>query len=256
MSEIHQTAVVAAGAELAADVEIGPYCVIGPNVKIGAGTHLMSHVVVDGWTTIGQGCRLFPFACIGTQTQDLKYKGGKSFVVVGDRTTLREYVTVNSCTNEGDTTSVGSDCTILAYCHIAHACKVGNGVIMSNCATLAGDVHVEDMAIVGGLTGVHQFVRIGSMAMVGGCSAVRKDVPPYMLVAGNPTEVHGPNIVGLQRRGVSEESRQKLKEAYRLLYRKQLNVKDALEAIRREIQSCPEIEHLIDFVSKSERGIS
>jgi UDP-N-acetylglucosamine acyltransferase len=256
MSTIHPTAVVAAGAELGADIEIGPYCVIGPNVKIGAGTRLMSHVVVEGWTTIGQGCRLFPFACVGTQTQDLKYKGGKTFVVIGDRTTLREYVTVNACTNEGDTTSVGSDCSILAYCHVAHACKVGNGVIMSNCATLAGDVHVEDMAIIGGLTGVHQFVRIGSMAMIGGCSAVRKDVPPYMLVAGNPTEVHGPNLVGLQRRGVPEETRHKLKEAYRLLYRKQLNVRDALETIRREVESCPEIEHLIDFVSKSERGIA
>jgi UDP-N-acetylglucosamine acyltransferase len=256
MSNVHPTAVVSAGAELGANAEIGPYCVIGPNVKIGSGTRLMSHVVVDGWTTIGADCRLFPFACIGTQTQDLKYRGGKTFVVIGDRTTLREYVTVNACTNEGDTTKVGSDCTLLAYSHVAHACKVGNGVIMSNCATLAGDVQVEDMAIIGGLAAVHQFTRIGTMVMVGGCSAIRQDVPPYMLVAGNPAEVHGPNSVGLQRRGVSEESRHKIKEAYKILYRRQLNVKDAVEAIRREIQPCPEIEHLVDFVSKSERGIT
>lgn len=255
MSGIHPTAVIAEGAQVGEGVEIGPYCVIGPNVSIGAGACLRPHVVIDGHTTIGAGCNIFSFACIGSQTQDLKFRGGRSTVEIGDRTTLREYVTVNSGTNEGEKTVVGSGCHIMAYCHVAHACRVGNGVIMANCATLAGDVTIEDQAVVGGLCGVHQFCRIGRMCMVGGCTKVVKDLPPYMMVDGNPAEVRGLNLIGLERRGVSEADRHILKQAYRLLYRKDLSVQQALAEIRGTLEACEVLAHLTGFIEASERGI-
>jgi UDP-N-acetylglucosamine acyltransferase len=225
-------------------------------VTIGEGTKLMSHVVVDGWTTIGRQCAAFPFACLGTQSQDLKYKGGKTFVEIGDRTTLREYVTVNAGTKEGEVTKVGSECHIMAYAHIAHGSVVGNGVIMANCATLAGEVIVEDLANIGGLTGIHQFVRIGKMCFVGGMSRVTQDCPPFMIVAGIPPEVAGINSVGMARRNISEESQGLLKQAYRLLYRNGLSTRQALERIRGEVTLCPEVQYLVNFIEKSERGIT
>jgi UDP-N-acetylglucosamine acyltransferase len=243
MTDIHPTAVIAAGAGIADGVAIGPYCVVGPNVTVGSGTKLMSHVVLDGHTKIGSNCAIFPFASIGTQTQDLKFKGGKTYVEIGDRTTIREYVTVNSATDEGKTTKVGSDCHICAYAHIAHACKVGDGVIMSNCATLAGEVVVEDQAIIGGLSAAHQFVRIGRLCMVGGCSAVRQDCPPFMMV-------------GLKRKNVSEAAQSELKRAYKILYRDGLSTSQALEKMRAELAMSPEVEHLISFIEGSERGIT
>jgi UDP-N-acetylglucosamine acyltransferase len=256
MTDIHPTAVIAAGAGIADGVAIGPYCVVGPNVTVGSGTKLMSHVVLDGHTKIGSNCAIFPFASIGTQTQDLKFKGGKTYVEIGDRTTIREYVTVNSATDEGKTTKVGSDCHICAYAHIAHACKVGDGVIMSNCATLAGEVVVEDQAIIGGLSAAHQFVRIGRLCMVGGCSAVRQDCPPFMMVVGNPAEVAGLNSVGLKRKNVSEAAQSELKRAYKILYRDGLSTSQALEKMRAELAMSPEVEHLISFIEGSERGIT
>ncbi len=255
MSGIHPTAIVADGAQIGDRVDIGPYCVIGPNVRIGAGACLHPHVVIDGHTSIGAGCNLFPFACIGSQTQDLKYRGGRSTVDIGERTTLREYVTVNAGTHEGERTVVGEGCHIMAYCHIAHACRVGNGVIMANGATLAGDVLVEDQAVVGGLCGVHQFTRIGKMCMVGGCTKVVKDLPPFMMVDGNPAEVRGLNVIGLERRGVSEADRHILKQAYRLLYRKDLSVQQALAEIHASLEPCGTLKHLTDFIEASERGI-
>lgn len=255
MSRIHPTAVVAGGCDVGGNVSIGPYCVIGEHVRLGAGCRLMAHVVVDGRTTLGEGCRVFPFACIGTQTQDLKFTGGDTFVEVGDHTTLREYVTVNSGTHDGEVTRIGSRCHIMAYAHVAHACVVGNDVIMSNCATLAGDVIVEDQAILGGLSAVHQFSRIGKLCFIGGCTAVRQDCPPFMIVSGNPAAVHGPNRVGLQRRGVDSEVQARLKHAYRLLYRENLSTRQAVDSIRRDVESCPEIDHLLEFVEASERGI-
>jgi UDP-N-acetylglucosamine acyltransferase len=256
MTDIHQTAVVGKGAELGDGVQIGPFCVIGPNVTIGSGTKLMSHVVLDGLTKIGRDCAIFPFASIGTQTQDLKFKGGKTYVEVGDRTTLREYVTINSGTNDGEVTKVGSGCHICAYAHVAHACKVGNEVIMSNCATLAGEVVVEDQVIIGGLTAAHQFVRIGRLCMVGGCTAVRQDCPPFMIVAGNPAEVAGLNSVGLKRKNVGEETQAELKRAYKMLYRDGLSTSQALEKMRAELGMSAEVEHLISFIAGSERGIT
>ncbi len=252
---IDPRAVIEDGAQIGSDVEIGAYCVIGGNVKIGAGTKLHSHVVVQGDTTLGEKCEIFPFACIGTQTQDLKFAGGHTSVKIGDRTTLREYVTVNSGTNEGECTVVGSDCHILAYCHVAHACRVGNGVIMSNGATLAGDVIVEDQAIIGGLTGVHQFTRIGRMCMIGGMTRVTKDCPSFMIIAGNPAQVRGVNVIGLERRKVDPAARDIIKKAYRILYREDLSTAQAIEKIRDSIEGCEELNQLLAFIEGSKRGI-
>ena len=256
MTTIHPTAIVSPKATLGDGVEIGPYCVIGPDVKVGDGANLHSHVVVDGWTTVGKKCEIFPFASVGTQSQDLKYKGGKTFVEIGDGTTLREYVTVNSGTREGEVTRVGSGCHILACAHIAHGCVLGNGVIMVNSSLLAGEVIIEDQATIGALTGVHQFVRIGRMCFVGGMSRITQDCPPFMIVVGSPPEVPGINSVGLSRRNISEESQVLLKQAHRLLYRSGLSTRQALERIRGEVTMCPEVEYLIAFIEKSERGIT
>ncbi len=252
---IHPTAVVHPDAVLADAVEIGPFCVIGPHVSIGCGARLMSHVVVDGWTRVGDGCRIFPFACLGTETQDLKYRGAKTSVEIGSGTTIREYVTINSGTAENEVTRIGSGCLLMAYAHVAHGSLVGDQVIMANCATLAGHVVVEDQAVVGGLAAVHQFVRIGRMCMIGGCSKIAQDCPPFMLVDGNPAEVRGPNTVGLQRRGVSAASQRAIKEAYRWIYRKSLGVSEALAGIEQSDLTGPEVDHLVQFVRASERGI-
>ena len=255
MTDIHPTAVISEGAEIGASASIGPYCVIGPDVRVGVGTTLMSHVVVDGLTTIGENCTVFPFACIGKQTQDLKFRGARTFVEIGDETTIREYVTVNSGTNEGETTRVGSNCHIMAYSHVAHACTVGDRVIMANCATLAGEVDVESDAILGGLVAVHQFCRIGRMCIIGGCSKITQDAPPFMTVDGHPAAVRGLNLVGLKRKGFDGKALKPLKEAYRCLYRSDLSTRYAVEKIREEVKSSPEIEHLLSFVSSSQRGI-
>lgn len=255
MANIHPTAIVEAGAKIAADVEIGPYSIIGSQVSIGAGTCVMGHVVLAGATSIGSQCRIFPFASIGQQTQDLKYKGGTPRVEIGDRNTIREFVTVNAATNDGDATRIGSDCHIMAYAHIAHDCVVGDGVIMANCATLAGHVIVEDRATIGGLSGVHQFVRIGAMSFIGGCSKVTQDVPPYMIADGNPISIHGLNSVGLKRRGLDERAQTLLKAAFKLLYRESLTTRQAVERIESEVEKVPEVVYLTDFVKSSTRGI-
>ncbi|MBU4198776.1 MAG: acyl-ACP--UDP-N-acetylglucosamine O-acyltransferase [Verrucomicrobia bacterium] len=256
MTKIHATAIVASGAELGVDVEIGAYSIVGPQVKIGDRTRIMPQVFLDGRTTIGAECAIFPFASIGSQTQDLKFKGGTTYVEIGDQTTLREYVTVNSGTNEGDVTRVGSRCHILAYSHVAHQCIIGNEVIMSNATNLGGHVIVEDGVGIGGMCGVHQFVRIGTMSFIGACSKVTQDIPPYMLADGNPAMPHGINIVGLQRRNVSEEVRKMLKDAYKILYRQNLTTRQAFELIKTDIPVCAERDRLVAFVEASERGIA
>ncbi len=256
MTTIHSSAIIDPGAELDENVEIGAYSIVGAHVKIGRATRIMPHVFLDGWTTIGEECTVFPFASIGSQTQDLKYKGAVTFVEIGDHTTLREYVTVNSGTNEGDVTRVGSRCHIMAYSHVAHQCIVGNGVIISNAGTLAGHVIVEDNAVIGGLCGIHQFVRVGRMSIIGGCSKATQDIPPFMMADGNPAAIHGLNTVGLQRHGVAEDVRRTLKEACRMLFRENLTTRAAIEKMKAELTICPELEHLIAFVSASERGIA
>ena len=255
MTQVHPSAVVDSKARLGADVEIGPYSVIGPGVEIRRGTRVMAHAVIDGHTTLGEECCIFPFASIGTRSQDLKYTGGKTFVSVGDRTTLREYVTVNAGTSEGETTRIGNDCLIMAYAHVAHTCNVGHEVIMANCATLGGHIVVEDQAILGGLSAVHQFVRVGRMCMVGGCTKVTQDCTPFMIVDGRPARVPGPNRIGLQRRGVSDDARRTLKQAYRLLYRTGLSTRQALERIEADLNPCDELRHLCAFIRESRRGI-
>ena len=254
MATIHPTAIVHPGAQLGENVVIGPYSIIGEHVELGDNTEVQSHVVVDGHTRIGRNCRLFPFACIGMQTQDLKYAGGTTYAEIGDGTTLREFATVHTGTRDGEVTRIGQKCLIMAYVHIAHGCQVGNEVILSNAVQLAGEVEIEDMAIVSGMSGVHQFTRIGTMAMVGAATKIAQDVPPYMLVADIPAMVRGPNAVGLQRRNVSPEARAAIKQAYKLLYREGLNRTQAIERIRAEVTDCPEIRHLTSFVEKSTRG--
>jgi UDP-N-acetylglucosamine acyltransferase len=256
MSGIHPTAIIHPGAQLGEGVEIGPYSVVGPNVRLGDRSVLMSHVVLDGVTTIGCECHIYPFACLGTLTQDRKYKpGNRVSMEIGDRTTIREYVTINSGTNDGEITKVGSDCLILAYCHVAHACKVGNHVTMTNGATLAGEVVVEDECILAGYSGVHQFCRIGRLSMLGAMVKVTQDVPPFMLVAGTPPEVPGPNTVGMSRRGLSTEAQSAIKLVHRLLYRSGLSTSQAVEKIKAEVPMLPEVEYVLQFIAASQRGI-
>ncbi len=252
---IHSTAVVHREAQVGPECEVGAYCVIGRHVVLGAGCQLQAHVVIDGHTTLGKGNIVFPFASIGLQTQDLKYKGGVSRTQIGDDNTFRECVTVNSATGEGEVTIVGSNNHILAYSHVAHNVVLGNGIIMSNVATLAGHVVVEDFAVIGGLAAIHQFCRIGKMAIVGGCSKVVQDVPPFMLADGNPARTRTLNNVGLERNGVSEQAQTALRRAYRLLFREGLTIPNALLAIEQQVPDLPEIQHLVQFVRQSERGI-
>lgn len=256
MTTIHPTAVIHPGAKIGEGCQIGPYCVIGEHVTLGANCKLHSHVVIDGHTTLGSGNDIFPFASIGLQTQDLKWKGGTTWTRIGNNNTFREYVTVHSATSDGDATVIGSENHILAYCHIAHDCQLGNHIVMSNVGTLAGHVKVEDHAIVGGLAAVHQFCRIGTMAIIGGCSKVVQDVPPYMLADGNPAETRTVNKIGLERNGVSEEAQTALKQAYKIIFRDGLTISNALVRIETELPKLPEVLHLLEFARKSERGLS
>lgn len=255
-STIHPTAVVHPRARIGAGCVIGPYCIIGEQVTLGNECRLHSHVVVDGHTTMGDRNEVFPFACLGLQTQDLKWKGGDTRTVIGDNNTFREYVTVNSATGDGEVTVVGSDNHILAYSHIAHNVTLGSHIIMSNVATLAGHVIVEDYAVIGGLAAIHQFCRIGKMAIVGGCSKVVQDVPPFMLADGNPAETRTINKVGLERNGVSDEAQSILKQAFRILFREGLTISNSLTRIEAELPKLPEILHLLQFARASERGLS
>ena len=253
---IHSTAVIFPGARLGANCEVGPYCVIGANVVLGDNCKLHSHVVIDGHTTLGKGNEIFPFASIGLKTQDLKWRGGITRTEIGDNNTFREYVTIHSATGDGEVTKVGSNNHILAYCHIAHNVALGNRIIMSNVATLAGHVTVEDFVVIGGLAAVHQFCRIGTMSIIGGCSKVVQDVPPFMMADGNPAETRTINKVGLERNGVSEKTHTALRKAYKILFREGLTIPNALKRIEKDLPSSPEIQHLVQFVRTSERGIS
>lgn len=253
---IHPTAVIHSGAKFGANCQIGPYCVVGENVILGDNCKLHSHVVVDGHTSLGSGNEIFPFASIGLKTQDLKWKGGLTRTEIGDNNTFREYVTIHSATGDGEITRVGSNNHILAYCHIAHNVTLGNHIIMSNVATLAGHVTVEDHVVIGGLGGVHQFCRVGKMAIIGGCSKVVQDVPPFMMADGNPAETRTVNKVGMERNGISVEAQAAMKQAYKILFREGLTIPNALSRVEQELPTSPELLHLIQFVRRSERGIS
>ena len=259
MKKIHQTAIVEDGAILGEDVEIGPYAHIGPNVKLGDGTVVRQGAIVDGHTTVGEKCQIFPYALIGMKTQDLKYREGSvSYVEIGDRTVIREFATVHLGTADGEKTIIGSDCLFMAYCHAAHGVILGNHCICSNSVQLAGDVHLQDWAIVGGCSASHQFCTVGQHAMVGGMCKIRQDVPPFMLcdMEGDGMKVVGPNTVGLERRGFSRETILALRGAHRLLYRSQLNRSQALERVEKEIEPIPEIQALVAFYRASKRGVA
>lgn len=255
-NQIHSSAVVDPGAELGDDIEIGPYCVIHAGVKLGDGCRLQNHVTIAGPTEIGAGNEFFPYTSIGQRTQDLKYEGEPTYLQIGHQNTFREFCTVNRGTAPNSYTKIGSHGNFLAYSHIAHDCIVGDHVIFSNNGTLAGHVTVEDYAIMGGLTAVHQFCRIGAHAITGGCSKIVQDVPPFMVADGNPGKVRAINSVGLKRRGFSEEAVAGIKHAHRVLYREKRNYREAVEILREEENRLPEVDHLIDFVAASERGIS
>ena len=253
---IHPSAVIHPKAQIGAKCEIGPYCVIGENVALGDECKLHSHVVIDGHTVLGKRNEIFPFASIGLKTQDLKWKGGITRTQIGDDNTFREYVTIHSATSDGEATVVGSKNHILAYCHLAHNVVLGSNIIMSNVATLAGHVTVEDHAVIGGLAAIHQFCRIGRMSIIGGCSKVVQDVPPFMLADGNPAETRTVNKVGLERNKISEEAQTALRQAFKILIREGLTISNALARIEAEVPKLPEILHLIQFVRTSSRGIS
>ncbi len=252
---IHPTAVVEPGATLGEGVLVGPYAVINKNVTLCDGVVIKAHVYLDGYTTVGKKSAIWPGAVIGTKTQDLKYKGEKTFVEIGENTEIREYVTVNSSCGEGTTVRVGDGCLIMAYSHVAHNSTIGNNVIMSNNATVAGHVTVEDFAIIGGLSAIHQFARVGCHAMVGGMSRVTHDVPPYTIGAGSPYQFGGLNRVGLLRHGFSLETRIALAKAFKLLYRSGFPIEEALYRIETEIDPLPEICHLLAFCRSSKRGL-
>jgi UDP-N-acetylglucosamine acyltransferase len=255
-TKIHATSIVDARAEIDTNVEIGPFCVIKGGVKIRKGTKILSNVVIEGSTEIGENCTVYPFSSIGFPPQDLKYKGEPSRLVIGNNNIIREYATIHRASVGGDgITSVGDNNFLMAYAHIAHDCKIGDNVIMTNAATLAGHVLVEDYAYIGGLVAVHQFTRIGRYAMVGGFSGIGQDIPPYMIASGARAKLFGPNIIGLKRHGFSDTAINAIKKAYKILFREKRTLKDALKKIQEDVPVTEEIRHLVEFIEKNKRGI-
>jgi UDP-N-acetylglucosamine acyltransferase len=257
LSQIHPSAVVSPSARIGRDCYIGPYCIVGDNVELGDRVRLDAHIVIDGHTSIGEETHVYPFVSIGLAPQDLKYKGEPSETRIGARNKIREFVTINRGTEGGGMlTSIGNDCLIMTQAHVAHDSIVGDNVIMANAATLAGHVIVEDGANIGAYSGVHQFCRVGREAYIGGYSVVVKDALPYALTVGNHAKCYGINITGMKRRGYSKEVIDTLHHAYHLLLSSKLNTTQALEAIRSEIADSKEVDHLVQFIESSERGVT
>jgi UDP-N-acetylglucosamine acyltransferase len=252
---VHPTAIIHPGAVIGEGCDIGPYCVVGEHVVLGPNCRLHSHVVIGGHTRLGAENDIYPFASIGLRTQDLKWKGGLTRTEIGDHNTIRECVTIHSATGDGEATIIGSHNNILAGSHIGHNVVLGNRIIVSM-AALAGHVLVEDCALVGGLSAVHQFCRVGTMSMIAGCAKIVQDVPPYMLVDGNPAVTRAINKVGLDRNGVPEEAQAALRRAQKILFRDGLTIPNALAKIEEELPRLPEIQHLVNFVRSSERGVT
>ncbi|MCH9632337.1 MAG: Acyl-[acyl-carrier-protein]--UDP-N-acetylglucosamine O-acyltransferase [Chlamydiae bacterium] len=256
MSDIHPTAIIEDGAQIGENVTIEPYAIIKKNVILSDNVTIKAHAYIDGYTSIGEGTVIWPSASIGTQTQDLKFQGERTYVKIGKNCHIREFVTVNSSTVRDSTVEIGDECLIMAYCHIAHNSKIGNQVVMSNCATLAGHVTIGEGAIVGGFAPVHQNVRIGDYAMVGGMSRVGHDIPPFTIGAGIPYRVGGINIVGLKRRGVAMDVRNTLSRLYKIFYRSELKIDQAIEQAEEICESLPEVENWLEFCkAPSKRGI-
>jgi UDP-N-acetylglucosamine acyltransferase len=255
---IHTTAIIHPGAQIAEGVEIGPYAVIGEHVRIGKGTKVGPHTVIDGWTEIGEKNTIFHMASVGAVPQDLKYRGEQTWLRIGNGNTIREFASLHLGTVTGDgETTVGDDNLIMAYSHVAHDCHVGNGVVMANAATLAGHVVVEDYAILGGLCAVLQFTRIGSHVMIGGGAMVANDIPPYTILTGQGRDLRlrGLNLIGLKRRGFSEETVSSLKKAYKILSFSGIKLSEAIERMKAEVPTSPEVEHFISFIESSKRGV-
>jgi UDP-N-acetylglucosamine acyltransferase len=254
---IHETAIVHPGAQIGQGVEIGPFAVIGEHVILGDNSTVGPHAVIEGWTEIGRQNKIFQFASVGADPQDLKYHGEKAWLRIGDRNIVREFVTLHRGTEGGGAeTVIGNDNLFMAYSHVAHDCHVGNRVILANGSTLAGHVTVDDFAILGGLSAVHQFTRVGCHVMISGGSMVAQDIPPYTIAQGDRAKTVGLNLVGLQRRGFSESSIRGIKRAYKLVYRSGLRLELALEKIAAEVEETPELKVFIDFIRGSERGIA
>lgn len=253
---IDKTSIIHPGAEIAEDVEIGPFCTIGEHVKIGRGVRIKSHVSIDGWTEIGEACVFFPFSSIGEPPQDLKFGGEESRLIIGRNNLFREFITLNRGTEHGGgETVIGDHNFFMAYCHVAHDCRIGNHVVMANASGLAGHITIGDHAIIGGLSAIHQFVRVGRYAIIGGASAVPMDVLPFCNVTGNRAKLHGLNIVGLQRHNFPEETIRELKNAYRILFRSDLLMQQAVERVSAEVVDIPEVRELMNFLRESKRGI-
>lgn len=253
--KIHPTAIVAEGANIEEGVIIGPYAIIGENVTIKKGSKIGAHSVIDGITIIGENNEIFPFVSIGLVPQDLKYKDEETRVVIGNNNKIREFVTIHKGTDARWETKIEDNNLLMAYVHVAHDCIVGNNCILANNATLAGHVTVEDNVIVGGLTPVHQFVKIGSHAIIGGASAVNQDILPFMMAEGNKTNIRGLNLVGLKRRGFSDENISNLKDAFKIIFRSNLMLEEAVRTLKEKYKEDKNIKHLLDFISKSERGL-
>jgi UDP-N-acetylglucosamine acyltransferase len=254
--DIHSTAIVSPKAEIEEGTAIGPFCIIQDGVHIKKGTKLMSNVIVEGNTEIGENCVIYPFSSIGLPPQDMKYKGEKTGVKIGSNNTIREYSTIHRASVGGDgVTSIGDGNFFMAYVHVAHDCKIGNSVIMANVATLAGHVLIEDHAVIGGLVAIHQFTRIGAYSMVGGFSGVGQDIPPYMIASGARAKLFGLNAIGLKRHGFTDSTINELKKAYKILFREKRTLKDAIQKIQEDLPYTDEIKHLIEFIQKNKRGI-
>ncbi|MFC1798928.1 acyl-ACP--UDP-N-acetylglucosamine O-acyltransferase [Thermodesulfobacteriota bacterium] len=254
---IHPTAIIDPKAELDSDVEVGPYAVIGDNVFVGSGTTIGSHVVIEPYVTIGPNCQIYQYAAIGAPPQSLKFKGEKTYLKIGRGTIMREFVTIHRGTGfGGGVTEIGEECFLMNYTHVAHDCKIGRKVILANNATLAGHITIGDYATVGGLSAIHQFVKIGDHAFISGLSGVPKDIPPYVIAAGPRVTLHGLNIVGLKRHGMSDKTISMLKKTYRIFFRIGLTMKEAVDRVRAQVEQVPEVVHFIEFIQSSQRGIT
>ncbi|MBF0506635.1 MAG: acyl-ACP--UDP-N-acetylglucosamine O-acyltransferase [Nitrospirae bacterium] len=255
-AEIHKTAVVSPKADIAEMVSIGPFCIVGEGAVIKKGSKLVSNVIIEGNTEIGEHCIIHPFATIGLPPQDLKYKNEKTGVRIGKKNIIREYTSIHRASVGGDGfTEIGDSNFIMGYVHIAHDCKIGSSVAMANAATLAGHVVVEDFAFVGGVVAIHQFTRIGAYSMVGGFSGIGQDIPPFTMASGARARLYGLNVIGLKRHGFSDESINNLKKAYKILFREKRTLKDALKKIKSELSETAEVVRLVEFIEKNKRGI-
>jgi UDP-N-acetylglucosamine acyltransferase len=254
---VHPTAIVHPAARLAEGVEIGPYSIIGEHVAIGKDTKIAAHVVIEGWTTIGERNHIYPFSSIGMAPQDIGYKNEETYLIIGNDNVIRESATIHRATTKEDRkTEIGDKNFLMAYSHVAHDCKLGNNIIMANSVALGGHIIIDDYAIIGGIVAVHQFVRIGSYCMIGGGSAVVLDIPPYVSAAGIHAKLYGLNLIGLKRRGFGDEAINNIKKVYRIIFRSGLMLEDALKKAEAEMPDSGEVKYFIDFIRNTRRGIT